>query len=80
MQRAPNATAQPPITFPPTLPPTSPPLPAALKFLELFRHLQQQAFKHDLAFEGRQLEVLALMTRADVMHKLGGARLSRSPP
>lgn len=47
--------------------------PAALRYLEVFRHLEQQAFKHGAGFEARQLELLALMMRSDVVHALGGA-------
>lgn len=45
---------------------------AALRYLEVMRHLQQQAFAQDAAFELQELELLVLMARSDVVHALGG--------
>ncbi|PSC68396.1 flagella associated [Micractinium conductrix] len=44
---------------------------AGLRFLECFRHLQQQVFKHDAQLQGRHLEMLVLLLRSDVVHSVG---------
>ena len=44
--------------------------------MDVFRHLQQQAFRHDAAFEARQLELLVLVLRSDVIHAMGGQLLA----
>lgn len=46
---------------------------AALRYLDAFRHLQQQAFQQGAAFEARHLELLVLILRSDVLHAIGGA-------
>lgn len=63
-------------------PPSAPSLPlppsSALRFLESFAHLQQQAFLRGAAFEPRQLELLALVLRADCVHAMGGEARRRA--
>jgi hypothetical protein len=49
-----------------------PRLPAALRYLEVFRHLQEQAAHHGAGFPARHLELLVLILRSDVLHSLGG--------
>lgn len=47
--------------------------PAAVRYLEELRHVEHQATRAEAAFKPRQLELLALMLRCDVLHKHGGA-------
>ncbi|KAL4458450.1 hypothetical protein ABPG75_013315 [Micractinium tetrahymenae] len=43
----------------------------ALRFMEVFRHLQQQAFKHEACLDPRHLEILVTILRSDVLHAFG---------
>lgn len=52
---------------------------AALRFLEVMRHLQHQAFAQDAAFDMQELELLVLMARSDVVHTLGGEPAAAAP-
>ncbi|KAL4855002.1 Cilia- and flagella-associated protein 45 [Chlorella vulgaris] len=45
--------------------------PTTLRYLDAFRHLQQQAFQQGAAFEARHLELLVLILRSDVLHAIG---------
>ncbi|PRW59638.1 hypothetical protein C2E21_1506 [Chlorella sorokiniana] len=44
---------------------------AALRYLEELRHVQQQAIRAEAAVKPRNLELLALILRCDVLHKHG---------
>lgn len=47
-----------------------------MRYLDELRHLKQQATRAEAAFKPRQLELLALILRCDVLHKHGSKFLS----
>lgn len=49
------------------------PAPAAMRYIDEFRHLEKQAYRVEAAFKPRHLELLVLLCRSDVLHKHGGA-------
>lgn len=55
---------------------TPPLFPAAVRYLDELRHVSQQATRAEAAFKPRQLELLALILRCDVLHKHGSKFLS----